>query len=102
MSVAMAARAVLTAFSLACLSACAPQAPPQGAPAAAAAAQPAAAHPDLSGFWNLDVRIPQDEALMRQVAPNPAFLDDTGPKEFPAGEYGGLKLKPAALEAVRK
>lgn len=69
----------------------------------AAATPPAtAAHPDFSGFWNLDVSIPRDEALMSQVAPNTAFLDDTGPKEFPAGEFGGLKLKPAALEATRK
>ena len=60
------------------------------------------AHPDFSGFWNLDVSIPRDESLMKLVAPNTAFLDDTGPKEFPAGEFGGLKPKPAALEATRK
>jgi hypothetical protein len=69
----------------------------------AAAGPPATTtHPDLSGFWNLDVSIPRDAALMSQVGPNTAFLDDTGPKEFPAGEFGGLKLKPAALAATRK
>lgn len=60
------------------------------------------AHPDLSGFWNLDMSVARDDDLMKQVAPNTAFLDDTGPKEFPAGDFGGLKLKPAALEATRK
>lgn len=70
-----------------------------GARQPAAPARPA--HPDLSGFWNLDMSVPRDAALMRQVAPNTAFLDDTGPKEFPAGEFGGLKLKPAAQEAAR-
>jgi hypothetical protein len=59
-------------------------------------------HPDFSGFWNLDMRVPQDPELMKQVAPNTVFLDDTGPKEFPAGDFGGLKLKPAAQEAARK
>ena len=68
----------------------------------ATAAPPVAAHPDFSGFWNLDVKVPRDPQLMAKVAPNTVFLDDTGPVEFPAGEFGGLKLKPAALEAARK
>jgi hypothetical protein len=63
---------------------------------------PAPARPDLSGFWNLDMRIPVDQAMLKKVAPNTVLLDDTGPKEFPAGDFGGLKLKPAALEAARK
>jgi hypothetical protein len=66
------------------------------------AAPPPPAPPDLSGFWNLDMGIPQDAALLKQVAPDTVLLDDTGPKEFPAGNFGGLKLKPAALEAARK
>ncbi len=86
----------LIALSLTGLTACAPHASTQTATAAPVT------HPDLSGFWNLDARIPRDEALMRQVAPNTAFIDDTGPKELPAGDFGGLKLKPAALEAVSK
>jgi hypothetical protein len=98
MSVPIAARAVLTAFLLACLMSCAPHASPQATPAAAAPVT----HPDFSGFWNLDARIPRDEALMKQVAPDTAFIDDTGPKELPAGDFGGLKLKPATLEATRK
>ena len=59
-------------------------------------------HPDLSGFWNLDMSVARDDDLMKQVAPNTAFIDDTGPKELPAGDFGGLQLKPAALEAARK
>ena len=93
-------RCALAALVLACLLGCARQAPPAAVVGAAPA--PSAAHPDLSGFWNLDVRIPRDPELMGKVAPDTVFLDDTGPVEFPAGEFGGLKLKPAAAEAARK
>ena len=58
-------------------------------------------HPDLSGFWNLDMKVPRDPELMSKVAPNTAFIDDTGPVELPLGNYGGLKLTPAALEKAR-
>ena len=58
-------------------------------------------HPDLSGFWNLDIHIPRDVELMSKVAPDTAFIDDTGPVELPLGDYGGLKLTPAALEHAR-
>jgi hypothetical protein len=78
---------------------CTPQAAP---PVNTAATVPVAAHPDFSGFWNLDAKVPRDADLMGKVAPNTAFLDDTGPTEFPAGEYGGLKLKPAAVAAAKK
>ncbi len=89
------ARCAVLLVLAACTAACGPHGPAGQAVAAAEA------HPDLSGFWNLDVSIPRDEALMKQVAPDTAFLDDTGPKEFPAGDFGGLKLKPAALAAAR-
>ena len=59
-------------------------------------------HPDLSGYWDLDTRVPRDAALMKRIAPNTAVLDDTGPVEFPRNEYGGLKLKPAARQAADK
>jgi hypothetical protein len=62
---------------------------------------PAARHPDIGGFWNLDMHVPRDPELMSKVAPDTAFLDDTGPVEFPLGNYGGLKLTPAALEHAR-
>jgi len=57
--------------------------------------------PDLSGFWNLDMRVARDPQLLSKVAPNTVLLDDTGPAELPAGNYGGLKLTPAALEKAR-
>ena len=59
-------------------------------------------HPDLSGFWNLDEKIPDDAALMARLAPNTVELHDTGPIELPRGDYGGLKLKPGALAAAQK
>jgi hypothetical protein len=72
-------------------------------PALALAAAPMKdGHPDLSGYWDLDARIPRDAALMKKIAPDTAVLDDTGPVEFPRGEYGGLKLKPAARDAADK
>lgn len=58
-------------------------------------------HPDLSGFWDLDLHVPRDAELMSKVAPNAAFIDDTGPAELPRGNYGGLRLTPAALEHAR-
>ena len=57
-------------------------------------------HPDLSGYWNLNDKIPQDKALMARLAPNTVVLNDTGAAEFPRGEYGGLKLSPAAQAAA--
>jgi len=74
-----------------------------GAAAAAdAPARRAAAHPDLSGFWRLSDKIPADKQLMQRLPPNTAVLADTGAAEFPRGEYGGLKLKPAAVSAATK
>jgi len=72
-----------------------------GAETAAAPDPKTARHPDFSGFWNLDIRVPRDARLMKQVASNTAFLDDTGPKELPLGDYGGLRLTPAALEKAQ-
>ena len=57
--------------------------------------------PNLSGFWNLDMKVPRDARLMSEVAPNTAFIDDTGPVELPLGNYGGLKPTPAALEKAK-
>jgi hypothetical protein len=59
-------------------------------------------HPDLSGFWDLDARVPRDAPLMKKIGPNTAVLDDTGPVEFPRGEYGGLKLKQSGRDAADK
>jgi hypothetical protein len=71
--------------------------------AAASAAEPASSkHPDLSGYWMLSTKIPVDKSMIATLPPNTAVLEDTGPAEFPAGVYGGLKVKPKALDAAKK
>jgi len=59
-------------------------------------------HPDFTGFWNLSGKVPQDKAMIDKLPANTVLLADTGAAEFPAGEYGGLKVKPKALEAAKK
>ena len=60
---------------------------------------PAFAEPDLSGFWNLafGAQAEPDPALIAKLPPNTVLIEDTGAAEFPRMEFGGLKLKPAAL-----
>lgn len=65
---------------------------------AAVVAAPAAAEPDLTGFWNLafdNAEPPAD--MMAKLPDNTVLIKDTGVVEFPEDEYGGLKLKPEAL-----
>jgi hypothetical protein len=72
------------------------------APAFGADAQAApGGHPNFSGFWDLSVRIPRDKTLMDELPSGTVVLDDTGPVEYPRGEYGGLKIKPKALAAAK-
>jgi hypothetical protein len=60
-------------------------------------------HPDLSGYWNLDMRAQVDDPeLVGKLPPNTVILEDTGVKEFPQGDYGGLKPKPAALAKAQE
>jgi len=74
------------------------------AAALASLAVPAAAEspPDLSGFWNLNMtpgfNDPKqaDPALIAKLPSGAVLLTDSGVAEYPKGEYGGLKLKPAA------
>lgn len=69
-------------------------------PVLAVAAAPA--RPDFSGFWNLTrQKVTPDPELMRRVAPNTVVLADTGAAEFGSMEFGGLKLKPEALEKAK-
>lgn len=71
--------------------------------AAPAFADDAGGHPDLSGFWNLDMAPHQnDAAMIAKLPPNTVVLDDTGPTEFPRGDYGGLKPKPEALAKAQQ
>ena len=88
--------------SLLLLSGCSSQSSVTPAASAPAAAPAAAGHPDLSGFWNLDMKVPRNADLMALVPPNTVFMDDTGPAEFPAGNYGGLIPTPAAQAAIKK
>ena len=58
-------------------------------PALAKSGDPA--HPDLTGYWGPSLKIdPMPEDLKAKLPPNTAILADTGPAEFPRGEYGGL------------
>jgi hypothetical protein len=61
-----------------------------------------AGHPDLSGYWRQNDKVPDDPALVARLPANTALLRDTGLVEFPRGEYGGLKLKPNAVAAAQK
>lgn len=66
-------------------------------------AAPAAARdndiPNLSGFWSAPFQaFPMPEDLKAKLPPNTVIIEDTGPAEFPRGEYGGLKLTPEAEE----
>lgn len=62
-------------------------------------ASAAAAEADLSGFWapTFD-RAEPDPTMIARLPADTALLDDTGAPEFPRMEFGGLKLKPDALE----
>ncbi len=72
-------------------------------------AAPAAAKdaPDLNGFWQLDMRpVPEKASLEAELkAKFPAdtvVIEDTGVVEFGQGEFGGLKMKPQALDKALK
>jgi hypothetical protein len=70
-----------------------------GAALTASAAQPA--RPNLSGFWMLTTTQSEDPALKAKIPPDAVILQDTGAPEYGPGEFGGLKLTPAA-QAVAK
>ena len=62
----------------------------------------ALAEPDFTGFWNLSFGAGEaDPALMAKLPPDTVVLADTGAAEFPRMVFGGLKLKPEALEHAR-
>jgi hypothetical protein len=59
------------------------------APAGAKSSDPA--HPDLTGYWGPSFNIgPMPDDLKAKLPANTVILKDTGPAEFPRGEYGGL------------
>ena len=59
-------------------------------------------HPDLSGFWNAGGGGAQMEALLSKVAPNTVFIGDSGSSELAPGDFGGLAVKPHAVDAARE
>jgi hypothetical protein len=66
-----------------------------GVPVGAKSGDPA--HPDLTGYWGPSLKIdPMPQDLKDKLPANTVVLDDTGPAEFPRGEYGGLIPTPEA------
>ncbi|MEO8315377.1 MAG: hypothetical protein ABI645_11335, partial [Pseudomonadota bacterium] len=59
------------------------------------------AQPDFSGFWNPGQQIEPDPVLSKFVPAGTVFMRDTGAPEFGPMEFGGLKLKPAALAKAK-
>jgi hypothetical protein len=66
------------------------QQPPERAP-----------RPNLSGYWGPGRAAPADPERARQLPPDTVVLSDAGAAELPLGDYGGLRVKPAALAAAR-
>jgi hypothetical protein len=61
-----------------------------------------ASPPNLSGFWNLSRKQhPPDPGLVAKLPSGAVLLNDTGAPELPPGDFGGLKVKPAALAAAK-
>ena len=58
--------------------------------------------PDLSGYWGPGRAAKPDPERVRQLPPDTVVLSDAGAAEFPAGEFGGLKVKPGALAAAER
>lgn len=68
--------------------------------AAAPIELPPPAHPDLSGFWHLSGKQPQDAKLMALLPPDTVVLKDTGALELPLKDFGGLKVKQGPLDVA--
>src|SRR6185369_2299780 len=60
-----------------------------------------AAPPDLSGFWSPGQQIDPDPVLSKFVPAGTVVMRDAGATEFGPMEFGGLKLKPAALAKAK-
>jgi hypothetical protein len=63
----------------------------------------ARAAPNLDGFWTVKFeRKPSGQALIDSLPKGAVLIKDTGAGELAAGDFAGLKLKPAAIEQVKK
>ena len=63
----------------------------------------AVAAPNLDGFWTVKFeRKPSGQALIDSLPKGVVLINDTGAGELAAGDFAGLKLKPRAIEQVKK
>jgi hypothetical protein len=63
----------------------------------------ARAAPSLDGFWTVKFeRKPSGQALIDSLPKGAVLINDTGAGELAAGDFAGLKLKPRAIEQVKK
>lgn len=61
-------------------------------------AAPVRAQVELAGFWApVFGTVEPDAAMIAKLPPDTVVIDDTGAAELPRMEFGGLKLKAAAL-----
>lgn len=58
--------------------------------------------PNLSGPWGAGRAAPIDAARAASLPPGTVVLRDVGAAELPTGDFGGLKVKPAAVAAALK
>jgi hypothetical protein len=64
--------------------------------------QSASPRPNLSGYWGAGRAFRGAEAPRGPLPPNTVLLADAGAPELPAGNFGGLKIKPTALAAAQR
>jgi hypothetical protein len=57
--------------------------------------------PDFSGYWGAGRAAQPDPDRVKRLPPDTVVLRDAGAVEFPANEFGGLRVKPAALAAAK-
>ena len=61
------------------------------------------AAPNLDSFWTPKLeRTRSGQALIDELPKAAVLINDTGAGELAAGDFAGLKLKPAAIEQVQK
>ena len=70
--------------------------------AAQAPAGGAGPRPDLSGYWGAGRGVRPDPARVATLPPDTVVLNDAGAAELPRGDFGGLRVRPAAREAALK
>ena len=62
----------------------------------------ASAAPNFESFWTAKLeRTRSGQALIDELPKGAVLINDTGAGELAAGDFAGLKLKPAAIEQVK-